>query len=56
MHTLVYHSTANLDLTAKDVSNISETARVFNKKMVFQDVLFITIIGLFRYWKVTKQY
>ena len=32
MYALVYHSTANLDLTAKDISNILETSRYWNKK------------------------
>lgn len=32
MYTIVYVSTANLDLTAKDISNILETACNFNKK------------------------
>ena len=32
MYSIVYHSTANLDLTAKDISNILETSRHWNKK------------------------
>jgi hypothetical protein len=32
MYSIIYHSTGNQDLTAKDISNILETARGFNKK------------------------
>lgn len=32
MYSIVYHSTESPDITAEDISNILETARVFNKK------------------------
>jgi hypothetical protein len=50
MYALVYHSTANLDLTAKDVSNILETAQDFNKKnsvsgcLIYHNHRFIQIL------------
>lgn len=50
MYSIVYHSTANLDLTAKDISNILETSRDWNKKngisgsLIYHNHRFIQIL------------